>query len=221
MIVPLAVLVALAAAIGSPAAIVAFTLPLIPVFMALVGAATRDRTTAQLRVLQRLPGHFLDVVWGLPTLKVFGAAKRQARVIAEISERHRLATIAALRVTFLSSLILELLSTISVALVAVAVGPSPARRHLDLRTALFVLVLAPEAYLPLRALAPTTTRAPRAISAAEQVFEVLETPPAPRGSAARHPGPATGEIVFDELTASLSGPGGARARRGVAADQAR
>ncbi len=200
VIVPLAVLVALAASDWISAAIVAFTLPLIPVFMALVGAATRDRTAAQLRVLQRLSGHFLDVVSGLPTLKVFGAAKRQARVIAEISDRHRLATMAALRVTFLSSLILELLSTISVALVAVAVGLRLLGGHLDLRTALFVLVLVPEAYLPLRALGANYHASAEGISAAEQVFEVLETPPAPRGVETDVPDPAISEIVFDEVT---------------------
>ncbi len=200
VIVPLAVVIALAASDWISAAIVVFTLPLIPVFMALVGAATRDRTAAQLRVLQRLAGHFLDVVSGLPTLKVFGAAKRQAGVIAEISDRHRLATMGALRVTFLSSLILELLSTVSVALVAVAVGLRLLNGHLDLRTALFVLVLVPEAYLPLRALGANYHASAEGISAAEQVFEVLETPPAPRGVDVDVPDPASNEIAFDEVT---------------------
>jgi ATP-binding cassette, subfamily C, bacterial CydCD len=200
VIVPTAVLVALAASDWISAAIVVFTLPLIPVFMALVGAATRDRTAAQLRVLQRLSGHFLDVVSGLPTLKVFGAAKRQERVIAEISDRHRVATMAALRVTFLSSLVLELLSTISVALVAVEVGLRLLGGHLDLRTALFVLVVVPEAYLPLRALGANYHASAEGVAAAEQVFEVLETPPPPRGSDPDVPDPASSEIVFDEVT---------------------
>ena len=90
--------------------------------MALVGATTRDRTAARMRSLQRLAGHFLDIVSGLPTLKVFGRAKAQARAIAEVTDRYRAATMATLRLTFLSSLILELLATVSVALVAVAVG---------------------------------------------------------------------------------------------------
>ncbi len=180
-IVPVAVLAALLATDWISAAIVAVTLPLIPVFMALVGAATRDRTAVALRTLQRLAGHFLDAVSGLPTLKVFGAAKRQTSVIGEISDRHRAAAIATLKVTFLSSLILELLSTISVALVAVAVGLRLLASDLDLRTALFVLVLAPEAYLPLRALGANYHASAEGISAAEQVFEVLETPLPPRG----------------------------------------
>ncbi|MGZ4225900.1 MAG: ABC transporter transmembrane domain-containing protein [Solirubrobacteraceae bacterium] len=145
VIVPLAVVVALLAADWISGVIVAVTLPLIPVFMALVGATTRDRTAAQARILERLAGHFLDATSGLPTLKVFGAAKRQTQVIAEVADRHRVATLATLRITFLSSLTLELLSTISVAMVAVAVGLRLLAGDLDLRTALFVLVIAPEA----------------------------------------------------------------------------
>jgi thiol reductant ABC exporter CydD subunit len=207
VIVPFAVLAALVASDWISAAIVAFTLPLIPVFMALVGAATRDRTAAQLRTLQRLAGHFLDVVSGLPTLKVFGAAKRQTQVIAEISDRHRVATMAALRVTFLSSLILELLSTISVALVAVAVGLRLLGGHLDLRTAMFVLVLAPEAYVPLRALGANYHASAEGISAAEQVFAVLETPLPPRGRRTVVPDPATAGLAVQELSVEYPGRG--------------
>ena len=133
--------------------------------------------------LQRLAGHFLDVVSGLPTLKVFGAAKRQISIIGEISDRHRLVTQAVLKITFLSSLILELLATISVALVAVAVGLRLLNGSLDLRTAMFVLVLAPEAYAPLRALGANFHASAEGMSAAEQVFALLETP-APRGGVA-------------------------------------
>ena len=112
---------------------------------------------------------------------------------------------AALRVTFLSSLILELLSTISVALVAVAVGLRLLGGHLDLRTALFVLVLVPEAYLPLRALGANYHASAEGISAAEQVFDVLETSPPPRGADFDVPDPASSEIVFDEVTVRYPG----------------
>jgi thiol reductant ABC exporter CydD subunit len=207
VIVPSTVLVALVVSDWISAAIVAFTLPLIPVFMALVGAATRDRTAVQLRTLQRLAGHFLDAVSGLPTLKVFGAAKRQTQVIAEISDRHRVATMAALRVTFLSSLILELLSTISVALVAVAVGLRLLGGHLDLRTAMFVLVVAPEAYLPLRALGANYHASVEGISAAEQVFAVLESPLPTRGSRTAVPDPATARLAVQELSVQYPGRG--------------
>ncbi len=120
--------------------------------MALVGAATKERMDRQLRTLERLAGHFLDVVAGLPTLKVFGRAKAQTQAIREITERYRSTAMSTLRVTFLSSLILELVATVAVALVAVAIGLRLMNGALDLRTALFALVLAPEAFLPLRQL---------------------------------------------------------------------
>ena len=167
--------------------------------MALVGTLTRDRTAAQLETLQRLAGHFLDVVSGLPTLKVFGAAKRQISLIGEISDRHRVATTAVLKITFLSSLILELLATISVALVAVAVGLRLLNGGLDLRTAMFVLVLAPEAYAPLRALGANFHASAEGMSAAEQVFALLEKPAPPQGRSAKIPDPSVAAIAIDEL----------------------
>src|SRR5581483_7538882 len=152
VIVPVAVLAAIFVQDWISALIIAGTLPLIPLFMALVGVATRDRTERQLRTLQQLSGHFLDVVSGLPTLKVFGRAKAQIKAIGEVTDDYRRATMSTLRVTFLSSLILELVATISVALVAVEIGLRLMGGHISLRTGLMVLVLAPEAYLPLRLL---------------------------------------------------------------------
>ena len=149
VIVPVTIIGVVAGADWVSAALIAVSLPLIPLFMALVGASTKDRTAARLLSLQRLAGHFLDVVAGLPTLKVFGRAKAQARSIAAVTDRYRSATMATLRLTFLSSLILELLATVSVALVAVAVGLRLLGGHMTFEDALFVLVLAPEAYLPL------------------------------------------------------------------------
>src|SRR5262249_21693667 len=122
VIVPLFVLAAVVAEDWISAAIIALTIPLIPLFMALVGASTRERMDRQLRTLQRLAGHFLDVVAGLPTLKVFGRAKVQAAAIRQVTDRYRQTANSTLRITFLSSLILELVATISVALVAVAIG---------------------------------------------------------------------------------------------------
>jgi thiol reductant ABC exporter CydD subunit len=204
-IVPCAVLVAVLASDWISAAIIALTLPLIPLFMALVGATTRDRTRLQLSALQRLAGHFLDVVSGLATLKVFGAAKRQISVIGEISERHRVTAMATLRVTFLSSLILELVATISVALVAVAVGLRLLNGDLGLRSAMFVLVLAPEAYLPLRALGANYHASAEGISAAEQAFVVLETPPPPGGGRTEIPDLSTAALTIGELTVEYPG----------------
>lgn len=205
VIVPLAVVVALLVADWISGVIVAITLPLIPVFMALVGATTRDRTAAQTRILEQLAGHFLDVTAGLPTLKVFGAAKRQTQVIAEVADRHRVATLQTLRITFLSSLTLELLSTISVAMVAVAVGLRLLAGDLDLRTALFVLVIAPEAYLPLRALAANYHASADGVSAAQRIFGLLEASAPPRGRRVDVPDPSVAELAVEELTVSYAG----------------
>ena len=166
--------------------IIAVTVPLIPIFMSLVGASTKARMARQMRLLQRLAGHFLDVVAGLPTLKVFGRAKAQVAAIRDITDQYRTATMATLKVAFLSSLILELLATISVALVAVAVGLRLLGGHLSLDTALFVLILAPEAYLPLRLLGTNFHASAEGMKAAEDIFEVLERPVPPAGRPPRH-----------------------------------
>jgi thiol reductant ABC exporter CydD subunit len=205
VIVPVVVLTVVVSQDWISALIIAGTLPLIPLFMALVGATTRDRIDRQLRTLERLAGHFLDVVAGLPTLKVFGRAKAQAAAVREISERYRVAAMATLRVTFLSSLILELVATISVALVAVAIGLRLMSGSLDLRSALFVLVLAPEAYLPLRQLGANYHASAEGMAAAEQVFAVLEKPLPYRGTRVDVPDPAVAGITVDRLTVAYPG----------------
>jgi ATP-binding cassette, subfamily C, bacterial CydCD len=205
VIVPLVVLAVVLSQDWISALIIAGTLPLIPLFMALVGAVTRDRMDRQFRTLERLAGHFLDVVAGLPTLKVFGRAKAQAFAIREISDRYRVAAMAALRVTFLSSLILELVATISVALVAVAIGLRLMSGSLDLRAALFVLVLAPEAYLPLRQLGASYHASAEGLAAVEQVFAVLQSRLPPRGTRADVPDPASASLVVDGLRVSYPG----------------
>ncbi len=205
VIVPLAVIAAMLWDDWISAAIVVITIPLIPLFMALVGAATAERMERQVRTLERLGGHFLDVVAGLPTLKVFGRARAQAAAVAQISERYRRAAMATLRSTFLSSLILELVATVSVALVAVAVGLRLMSGDLELRTALFALVLAPEAYLPLRRLGANYHASAEGIAAAEQVFAVLEAPRPPRGSRTSFPDPAVAAIELDGLCVSYPG----------------
>ena len=152
-IAPVAILVAIFADDWISGLIVALTLPLIPLFMALVGAVTGERVERQLTALARLAGHFLDVVSGLPTLKIFGRGGAQLSVIARVSECYRARTAETLRVTFLSSLILELVATVSVAMVAVAIGIRLTGGDLGFRAGLFALVLAPEAYA-----APETPR---------------------------------------------------------------
>nr|WP_240947638.1 thiol reductant ABC exporter subunit CydD [Planosporangium mesophilum] len=176
---------------------IAVTLPLIPVFLALVGLTTEARNRRSFRMLARLAHHFLDVVAGLPTLKVFGRAKAQAETIRRVSDEHRRATMRTLRLAFLSSLVLELIATISVALVAVGIGLRLVNGSLDLRTALLVLILAPEAYLPLRMVGTHFHASTEGLAAAEQVFSVLEEQPPPRGTRTDVP---AGPIVVSDVT---------------------
>ncbi|MBV9026186.1 MAG: thiol reductant ABC exporter subunit CydD, partial [Streptomycetaceae bacterium] len=185
VVVPAVVLAAIATADWESALIIVVTLPLIPVFMALIGWHTENRMKRQWRLLTRLSGHFLDVVAGLPTLKVFGRAKAQATSIRKITDDYRRATLKALRVAFLSSFALELLSTLSVALVAVGIGFRLVDGSLGLYTGLLVLVLAPEAYLPLRKVGAEYHAAAEGLAAADEIFAILETPalhPSPPGA---------------------------------------
>ena len=204
-IVPVVVIAAVLWNDWISAAIIAFTIPLIPVFMALVGATTRERMDDQFRTLERLGGHFLDVVAGLPTLKIFGRAKAQASAIRQITERYRTTAMSTLRITFLSSLILELVATVAVALVAVAIGLRLMNGQLDLRIALFALVLAPEAFLPLRQLGANYHASAEGMAAAEQVFAVLETPVASGGTRTNFPDPAAAGVAVDELCVTYPG----------------
>jgi ATP-binding cassette subfamily C protein CydD len=151
-VLPAAVLVVLAAADWRSAVVVLLTVPLIPAFLALIGLRTQAATERQWSLLQRLGGHFLDVVEGLPTLTVFRRAQAQVATIREITGAHRRATMRTLRIAFLSALVLELLATLAVAVVAVEVGLRLLAGQVPYQTALLVLLLAPEAYLPLRRL---------------------------------------------------------------------
>ncbi|GAY10811.1 thiol reductant ABC exporter subunit CydD [Pseudonocardia sp. N23] len=175
-LVPIAVLVVVASADWVSAVVIAVTLPLIPLFMALVGMHTQARTRRQWTLLQRLGGHFLDVVEGLPTLALFRRAKAEAALVRRVTDEHRDATMGTLRVAFLSAFVLELLATLAVALVAVEVGFRLLYGQLDLTTALLVLVLAPEAYLPLREVGARFHASMEGIAAAESAFAVLEAP---------------------------------------------
>lgn len=157
------------------------TLPLIPVFMALVGWATQAHSRRRQHALEMLAHHFSDVVAGLPTLKLFGRAKAQTAAVRRVTDRHRVASMKSLRLAFLSSLVLELLASVSVALVAVGVGLRLVDGTLGLETALLVLILAPEAYLPLRQVGAQFHASADGVAASEEVFRVLETPVPVRG----------------------------------------
>ncbi|MFJ1748953.1 thiol reductant ABC exporter subunit CydD [Streptomyces sp. NPDC088116] len=182
VVVPVAVLARIVTEDWVSAAVIVVTLPLIPMFMVLIGWATQSRMDRQWRLLSRLSGHFLDVVAGLPTLKVFGRAKAQAESIRTITSEYRQATLRTLRIAFLSSFALELLSTLSVALVAVGIGMRLVHGDLDLYTGLVVLILAPEAYLPIRQVGAQYHAAAEGLSAAEEIFTVLETEPSAGGT---------------------------------------
>ena len=172
--VPVIVGVAILAADLTSAIIVALTLPLIPIFMILVGWTTEARTARRWSTQQRLARHFADLVAGLPTLQVFGRAKAQAKGLEKSESAHRTETMGTLRVSFLSALVLELLATLSVAVIAVTVGFRVVHHDLDLATALFVLILAPEAFLPVRQVGAHYHDAADGMAAAQQAFEVIE-----------------------------------------------
>jgi len=174
------------------ALIIALTVPLIPVFMSLIGRYAQARVDRQWATLGVLSGHFLDVVEGLPTLKVFNRAVAQVETIRRVGEQYRSATMDVLRVSFLSALVLELLATLSVAIIAVAIGLRLVDGSMDLRTGLTVLILAPEVYLPLRLVGLHFHAAADGVGAAERMFEVLEAQE-----------PVAGSVRVDAATSTL------------------
>lgn len=229
VIVPVAVLARIVTEDWVATVTIVLTLPLIPVFMVLIGRVTQARTERQWSSLGRLSHHFLDVVAGLPTLKVFGRAKAQVANVRRVTDEYRRATMETLRVAFLSALVLELLATLSVALVAVGIGLRLAEGDMDLYTGLLILILAPEAYLPLRMVGVHYHASAEGMAAAQRAFGVIETPlpqtegraPAPepqtvtmRGVSVRYPGRDRPAVADVELTlrrgevVALAGPSG-------------
>jgi ATP-binding cassette subfamily C protein CydD len=209
VLVPVAVLARVAAADWISAVVIAVTLPLIPVFAVLVGWHTKAQTRRQWRLLAILGGHFLDVVEGLPTLKVFGRARAQEDVIAKVTDDYRKVTMATLRVAFLSALVLELAAAVATAVVAVEVGLRLLYGHLGYETALLVLLLTPEAYLPLRAVGAQFHASMEGAAAAGRAFEILDTPvPAQPAQPVSRPKTAdlrTAEIRLDAVTVAYPG----------------
>ncbi len=182
LVVPPVLLVVLAGTDLLSAVLVALTLPLVPVFMVLVGKYTADRTADAARALDRIAGHVAELVRGLPVLTGLGRAAEQTAALAALGDRHRRTTTATLRLAFLSALVLELIATLSVALVAVTVGLRLVEGHLGLATGLTALLLAPEAFAPLRALGAAYHANADAGQAAAEARAVLAAPdhtPAP------------------------------------------
>jgi len=157
-------------------AILAFTVPLIPVFMILIGKAARRRAEERWRTLAVLSGHFMDVVMGLKTLRANSRAGAQTETIRNSGERYRDETMRMLRVGFLSALVLELLAMLGVALVAATIGVQLAAGDLGLAAGLTVLILAPEVYMPLRKLGAQFHASNDGLAAAERIFEILDAP---------------------------------------------
>lgn len=176
---------------------VVLTLPIIPVFMILIGWATRAVQTKQWQLLTSLSTSFLDVVGGLATLTLFGRAERQAGRIRRVTEQYRVQTMTVLRVSFLSGFVLELVSSLAVAVVAVSVGIRLIDGSLGLSVGLFVLLLAPEAFLPLRQVGAQFHAAADGIAAADDVFDILDAAPTGPSQApsTAHDGPVAAHAI--------------------------
>lgn len=159
------------------ALVVVLTVPLVPLFAWLVGKYTEQRTSRAADAVQRLSGQLLELVRALPVLTAFGRARAQGAVVRRVSDNHRRTTVATLRIAFLSALVLELLSSLSVAVVAVGIGLRLVSGELDLATGLLVLVLAPECYLPLRAAGAAHHASEDGVEAVHRVAEIVDGTP--------------------------------------------
>lgn len=203
--IPLLILAVVAGQDGESALIIAVTLPLIPLFMALIGITTREQVNRRLKYQNRLANHFADLVSGLPTLQVFGRARSQLKGLRITEQRSRIETMKTLRIAFLSGGVLELLATLSVALVAVTVGFRVVAGDLDLTTALFILVLAPEAYLPVRLVGVHFHDSADGTAAADAVLRIIEAAETPQAQPVTPPAPGATEIVFDRVSVRYPG----------------
>src|SRR4051812_42581002 len=205
LVVPPALLVVLARTDLLSAALVAVTLPLVPVFMVLVGIYTRDATADSARALDRIAAHVAELVRGLPVLVGLGRAADQAAALARLGEAHRTRTLATLRIAFLSALVLELIATLSVALVAVTVGLRLVHGDMTLAVGLTALLLAPEAFAPLRALGSAHHASEDATLAAAEARAVLAAPVPTPTSPAADDDPRGADVAVSALTVRYPG----------------
>jgi ATP-binding cassette, subfamily C, bacterial CydD len=200
-VVPVLVLITVGIVDLTAALVMLLTLPLVPVFMWLIGRYTEHRTRERWQALRLLSAHFLDVLRGLPTLRAFNRSAAQVATIAAVGERYRRATMETLRVSFLSGSVLELAATLGVALVAVTVGVRLAGGGLELEAALTVLILAPELYLPLRRLGAHFHASADGLAVAERLLELLDEPDEEaRAPLRRAPSPAVGAIRLENVS---------------------
>ena len=175
-VVPLTVGIAITSQDLNSGFIVLATIPLIPLFGILIGRFTGAATEKRWRTLSYLSGYFLDLLSGLPTLKVFGRSKNQTEKLNQVGEQYREETMKVLRISFLSALALEIIATLSVALIAVSIGLRLVGGSLSLKTGLFVLILSPEVYWPIRQVALYFHAAADGVEAANRIFAILEQP---------------------------------------------
>ena len=175
-LVPLTILVFIFPTDWLSAMILLFTAPLIPIFMVLIGRTAETLTNHQWKSLRMMSAHFMDILQGLTTLRRLGQSKNQVTNITRVSEQLRVATFSVLRVAFLSALVLELLATVSVAIIAVEIGLRLLAGGIAFKDALFILVLAPEFYLPLRTLGARYHAGTEGVSAANRIFAILDMP---------------------------------------------
>ena len=202
-VVPFIVIAWVAVVDWESALIMALTLPLVPLFMWLIGRYTEQRTRERWQALRRLSIHFLDVVRGLPTLRAFGRAHDEVAVLAEVSERYRTTTMETLRVGFLSGSVLELAATLGVALVAVTAGVRLVGGGLGLQAGMTVIVLAPELYLPFRRLGAEYHASADGLAVAERIFALLDAPGAAvPGGSRRPPSPAEVPVRLERVSFS-------------------
>ena len=152
------------------------TAPLIPLFMFLIGKQAEKETIRQWKLLQMLGGHFFEVLQGLNTLKIFGLSKKQSEIIRNVSDQYALVTLRVLRIAFLSALTLETLATISTAIIAVQIGLRLLYGQISFFNSMFILILAPDFYFPLRQLGAAYHSGMEGIQAAERIFEILNIP---------------------------------------------
>ena len=220
-VVPAAVLLLVAAIDPLSALLMLVTLPLVPVFMWLIGRTTERRALARWQELSLLSSHFLDVVRGLPTLRAFNRGEAQAERIDQVGERYRKATMDTLRLAFLSGAVLDLAATLGVALIAVTVGVRLVDGDIGFEPALTVLLLAPELYLPLRNLASQFHAGADGMAVAGRLLDAATAPAALVRRAVADPRRSHRPLRWGQfpLPASRAGNAGAgRARAGAGRD---
>lgn len=207
-VVPLTILVLVLPIDALTFVVLLVTAPLVPVFMVLIGMSAGQLARTQYASLSRLSAHFLDVLRGLTTLKLLNRLQQQVRTIYSISDQYRRTTLDVLRVAFMSAFALELVATLSIGLVAVEIGLRLLRGGIGFQQALFLLVLAPEFYAPLRGLGARWHAATESAAAAERIFEILalDEPASPSVS---RPVPSSKAVAFEGVSFSYpdaSGP---------------